>query len=172
MIGSVLRVINAVYSELYPKRNVGMINRHTHERIDHGNGEWTRAPMDDTGICFGVAMFVQDYLRLRGETCEIVFIYRRYDAEEGDGFEDVLVHGLLYKDGKFYDTRDNAGVDSFEDITYIREFDGLGVKEHYLSYPERGDTGSRDSVPNRMSDSLYSALEKSLNCTIPRRSIF
>lgn len=173
MIDSAFVGIRFAYMMLYPNYSLGMINRHTSERVDLGEGEWKRTDMVDTGICFGVAMVVQDYLRLRfQQESEIVYIYRRYDAEEGDGFEDVLVHAVLFAGGRFYDTDDFNGVEKFEDLTYIKSFDGLGVRDHYPVYAERGDTGSRDEIRNKISDKLHAAIENIFTISIPRRSIF
>jgi len=66
MITSLLEDINRVYVEMYPKRNIELINFHTCERQLLADKTWIKTPMDDTGICFGVAMFAQDYLRLHG----------------------------------------------------------------------------------------------------------
>lgn len=169
MITSLLEVINRVYIEMYPKRNAGMINYQTSERIYHPVQGWKNQPLADTGICFGIAMFVQDYLRLHGEEAEIVYLYRHYNAINGDGYEDTLVHGVVLYNGKYYDTRDSFGVEDIRALDFVRSCDGLDT--HYPVYPERGDTGSRDPITNHITPELYAALEKTLYCTIPRRSI-
>lgn len=169
MITSLLEVIQRVYIEMYPKRNIGLINFHTCERQLLADKTWVKTPLDDTGICFGIAMFVQDYLRLHGVTVEMVYLYRHYNAPGGDGYEDTLVHAVLLCDGKYYDARDCYGVDDINALHFIQTCDGLDT--HYAVYPERGDTGSRDTIPNHITPALYAALEKTLHCTIPRRSI-
>ncbi|EBE0916453.1 hypothetical protein EXP36_00155 [Salmonella enterica subsp. enterica serovar Weltevreden] len=173
MISSVLTGVRLAYAGRYPGRALEMINRLGYVKEEHGNGEWTRTTMDDTGICFGIAMMVKDVLKNNFNTpCEIVYIYRRYNAEEGDGFEDILVHAVLWYDGKFYDSDDFTGVNKFEDLSYIRGFEGLGARMHYPSYPERGDTGSRDTIPNKITPELHEIIEKTIGFRIPRRNVF
>ncbi|EEH4091482.1 hypothetical protein G7554_000197 [Salmonella enterica subsp. enterica serovar Saintpaul] len=174
MIRELLSGVREAYALCYPNREVGLINRCSYQKryIDN-DGSWEREKIEDTGICFGVAMMVQDCLKLKFRvSCEIVYVYRRYDAEEGDGFEDVLVHATLFYNGKFYDTDDYVGVERFEDLAYIRKFDGLGVQMHYPSFPERGDSGSRDEIPNKITPVLYKAIENIFSFDIPRRNVF
>ncbi len=166
MITQTLQTIVEVYRTIYPDRDVGLINRMTRDK----STDWST--LLDSGICFGVAIMVKDYLSMHHQNASIIYIYRRYDAEEGDGFEDVLVHAVLECNGKFYDTDDVGGVCEFKDLSYIRNFDGLGVRDHYFTYPEREDLCTRDSVPNTISEILFSAINRRLNTTITRRSLF
>ena len=173
MIKSALYGIRQAYAMQYPRRNVGMINHYTQEKIDLGGGAWERRPMDDIGICFGVAMVVCDYLtQTFNLTPEIVYVYRRYDAENGDGYEDTLVHAVIYCDGKFYDTDDYSGVENFEDLKYLRDFNDEGGQSHYPFYPARCDRGSRDEIPNKITDQFFASIELMFGVKLTKRCIY
>lgn len=48
----------------------------------------------------------------------IRFVVRSYNAPNGDGFEDTVVHAVLEHNGKFYDTDDFSGVSSFDALQF------------------------------------------------------
>lgn len=155
------------YMTLYPNRNVTMINSMTSTNDKLRPNQY----LDDTGICFGVAITLKTLLREKdNQTAEMVYIYRTYSAEGGDGFEDTLVHSALLFEGRYYDAVNSEGVKNVNDLWFIRS--SREPDKHYAVHPERGDTGSRELIPNKITPELYALFEKNVEFTIPRLEVF
>lgn len=154
-----LQAFVLTYMKFYPNRNVGMINTLTHGA--------DRQPLADTGICFGLALTLKALMKTKHcVTPELIYIYRRYDATNGDGFEDTLVHCVLLLNGWYYDAINSEGVDSFSSLWFVR---GLyKPHEHYIVYPERAPLENTVTIPNNVTLALHQAFEKTIGFRIER----